>query len=123
MILNESRDVNRAGDVSVFRSAGEACRYLEHWWVENCEGFVFSATGHQLVLGVDSDGSVIVAAIEPHPNGGAIVLGWLNALAGSVLEARRVRASKGKTILGSHEESGCLPITIEGLVAYVGFDG
>ncbi|MBK8157416.1 MAG: hypothetical protein IPK59_00905 [Rhodospirillaceae bacterium] len=120
--MNESRDVSSAGAVSVFRSAGEACRYLEHWWVENSEGFAFSATGHHLVLGVDSNGSVIVTATEPHADGGAIVLSWLSALAESVLEARRVRATQGKSILGIHDESGRLPRTIEGLVAYVGFD-
>ena len=39
VVVNESRDETTAGDVSVYRSADEACRSLEHWWVENGEGF------------------------------------------------------------------------------------
>lgn len=50
VVVNENRDEATVGDVSVYRSVGEACRALEHWWVENGEGFAFTASGDRLVL-------------------------------------------------------------------------
>jgi hypothetical protein len=121
VVVNESRDVATAGDVSVFRSAGEACISLEHWWVDNGEGFAFTAAGNRLTLGVDDNDRVIVTGQEATPGGTEIVLGWLRAYAAAVLDARRAKAKKGKATLSPSEESGLLPTSIEGLIAYVGF--
>lgn len=122
VVLNETRDEARAGDVSVFRSAGEACAYLEHWWVENGEGFAFTAAGHRLTLGVDaSDSVIVVGRDDATPSGVEVVRDWLRAYAAAVLEARRAKARIGKTTLGGFEQSGQLPESTEGLIAYVGF--
>ena len=122
VVLNENRDEATAGDVSVFRSADDACGWLEHWWVENGEGFAFTATGERLTLGVDERDRVIVVDRQATPHGPEIVHGWLQAYATAVLEARRVKAARGKLDLTPSEVLGQLPTSIEGLVAYVGFD-
>lgn len=122
IVVNESRDEATAGDVSVFRSAGEACRWLEHWWVENGEGFAFTATGSRLLLGVDDKGRVIVTGQQDTPGGAEIVLSWLRAYAAAVLDARKTKADKGKAMLSRSEERGQIPSSVEGLIAYIGFD-
>jgi hypothetical protein len=121
VVVNESRDESTAGDVSVFRSAGEACRSLEHWWVENGEGFAFTATGDRLTLGVDDKNRVIATGQHDTPGGREVVLAWLRAHAATVLDARRAKAERGKATLSRSEERGLLPTSIEGLIAYVGF--
>ena len=121
IVINESSDERIPGDVSAFRSAGEACRYLEYWWVEEGHGFAFTASGERLILGVFGR-EVTVEAIEPHERGAEIVRTWLEALAAAVLDARRHRASKGRAVLSGFEERGELPRTTEGLLAYVGFE-
>jgi hypothetical protein len=122
VVLNESRDEATAGDVSVYRSVGAACGALEHWWVENGEGFAFTASGDRLVLGVNGGNTVVVASQEAVPDGAQIVLGWLRDYAAALLEARRAKALKGKVVLSRSEEIGELPSSVEGLIAYVGFD-
>jgi hypothetical protein len=122
VVVNESRDETTAGDVSIYRSAGEACSSLEHWWVENREGFAFTAKGDRLTLGVDEKNRVIVTSQQIAPGGTEVVLGWLRAYAAAVLDARRTMAGKGKAALSRSEERDQLPISIEGLIAYVGFN-
>jgi hypothetical protein len=121
VLVNESRAEATAGDVSLYRSTGEACRFLEHWWVKDSEGYAFSAAGDRLILGVDQSNNVIVMRREPCAEGKSIVLNWLNSCAVAVLQARRSRAAKGKDILGLYEEQGHLPQTVEGLIGYIGF--
>ena len=48
VIVNESRDEAAVGDLSVFRSVGEACAKLEPWWVQDREGFAYTAAGERL---------------------------------------------------------------------------
>jgi hypothetical protein len=121
VIVNESRDVGDAGDVSIFRNADEACRSLEHWWVENGEGFAFTAAGERLTLDVDERGRVIVAGKQMVPDGPDIVRGWLLASAKALLDVRRAKAARGKTVLARAEERRQLPTSVEGLIAYLGF--
>ncbi len=123
IIVNESGDERRPGDVMVFRSAGEMSGYLEHWWVEEGYGFAFTAAGERLTLGVDGEERVVVADRQVVPEGEKIVLGWLRASAAARLDARRAKAAKRKAVLGASEMRGQLPASIEGLIAYVGFDG
>lgn len=123
VLVNESHDVRAPGDVLLFRSAGEACRYLEGWWVEDEEGFVFTAAGERLDLGVDNSGDVVVERREPCADGETIVLGWLRASAAARLATRRSRAARGRAVLSAAEERGDLPGTVEGLIAYIGFTG
>lgn len=121
VVLNESKDENVPGDVSVYRSEGDAFNHIEAWWVENSEGFAFSASGVRLILGIGSSGEVIVARREECPEGPAIVLGWVQALAQTTLDARNRVAQNGRAVLSRAEEENALPVTIEGLLAYIGF--
>ena len=95
---------------------------MEHWWVENGEGFAFTAAGDRLTLGVDDKGRVIVTGQKGMPGGGEVVWGWLCAYAAGVLDARRAKAQQGKARLSQFEERGQLPTSVEGLIAYVGFN-
>lgn len=122
VLLNESKEEHAPGDVSVHRSEGEALSEIEGWWVENEEGFAFSAAGERLVLAVGPTGGVFVARRETCPEGPAIVLGWLRALAEARLKARSRAAEDGRAILGRAEEEEALPDSVEGLLAYVGFE-
>lgn len=121
VVVNESRDEATTGDVSIFRSAGEACNWLEYWWVENGDGFAFTGAGHRLTLGVTEDKRVIVTDQAEVPDGMEIVRGWLHACAAAVLDARRADANRGKAMLNRSEERGQLPMSVEGLIAYIGF--
>ena len=120
VVVNESDDEGCAGDISVFRSVGEACRYLEHWWVTEHRGFAFTATGERIGLGVQ-DGAVIDIKCEAVPEGETIVLNWLRHSAAAHLDARKAKAAKCKAALGKGEQNGILPDSIEGLIAYIGF--
>ena len=122
VVVNESRAEAVPGDVSVYRSAGEACRALEHWWVENAEGFAFTAAGDRLSLGVAGGDTVVVASQEPAVSGSDIVRRWLRGYAKAVLDARQAKALEGKVVLSRLEDLGQLPSSVEGLIAYVGFN-
>ena len=122
VVVNENHEEATAGDVSVFRSADDACSHLEHWWVQNGEGFAYTASGERLTLDVDGRDRVIVVDRQAAPHGPSIVRGWLHAYAAAVLEARRVKAARGKLALAPSEKMGQLPSSIEGLIAYVGFE-
>src|SRR4029453_8109506 len=104
VLVNESRDEAVAGDVSVYRSIGEACRALEHWWVEGDFGYAFAASGDRLRLGVDRSKNVVVESREPCPDGTSIVFEWLKSSAHAVLLARNAKAKRGKAILSPFEE-------------------
>lgn len=122
VVVNESRDQLTADDISDFRSAGEACSWLEHWWVHSGEGFAFTGDGDHLVLGVSANNRVIVTSQQNSPGGQALVLGWLRAAAVAVLDARTARAQRGNATLSRSEELGQLPVSVEGLIAYLGFN-
>jgi hypothetical protein len=120
IVVNESKDQRVAGDVSAFRGPGDACRYLEPWWVADNEGFALNGLGQQVTFGV-CENSVVIERCEPMTGGVQILLDWLRATALHVHEARTSRAQKGKLVLGRLEASGVLPQSIEGLIAYIGF--
>ncbi len=120
VLLNESKWENVAGEVSVYRSEGDALNDLEASWVEKCEGYAFTATGIRLVLAVGSWGQVIVSRREECAEGPAIVFGWMQALAQVTLEARDRESRRGWAVLSRAEEEGALPTTLEGLLAYAG---
>jgi hypothetical protein len=109
-----------ASSVDVFRSAGDACAYLEHWWVEERLGLAFTAAGSQVICGVE-DARVVVDRYEPRGDGEEIVLSWLRYTASAILDVRRYKAAKGKLYLGTEEVRGVLPTSVEGLIAYIGF--
>ncbi len=120
VVVNESHDEVSTSGVSIFRSSGEACRYLEPWWVEDAHGYAFTATGIRLALAVDGD-RVIIAGQEAIPSGTEIVREWLRVSGAAILEARKWQAKKGKAILSEFEECDQIPTSTEGLIAYIGF--
>jgi len=67
IIVNESRDINRSGDIMFFRSEAAASRYLEAIDVENNEYVAFDAVGR--LLNLRTIGShVIIEEAESFPN-------------------------------------------------------
>ena len=117
IVVNESSRESAAGDVELFRNTESACGYLEHWWVEDGEGFALTGVGHRVVLGVDARKRVIVERIEPRENGPALLTAWLKSAAQSVLEARQFKARKRRAVLTDMEMRGETPATIEELIA------
>ena len=118
VVVNESSDEAVAGDVSIFRHAGDACAWLEHWWVEDKEGFAMTAAGHRIELGVGPKREVIIAGMEEVPSGADVVQSWLHSVARGVLEKRTRKAEKGRLRLSPSEARGKLPASAEGLLAY-----
>lgn len=119
VVVNESSDEAVAGDVVIFRHAGDACAWLEHWWVEDKEGFAITAAGHRIVLGVGAKRDVIIAGMEEVPTGSDVVRSWLQSVASGVLEERTRKAKKGKLRLSPSEAHSQLPTSAEGLIAYI----
>lgn len=120
VIVNESADERLPGSVSLYRSGGDACSALEHWWVNDREGHAFTASGVRLVLEAEPNGQVIIARREECTDGSVIVALWLQSLARATLEARKRTAQNGQAILSKAEEQDALPITVEGLIGYIG---
>ena len=79
VILNDSNgseiDESIPGDVSIYRSEGDALRELEPWAVQHSQIFAFNAAGERLVLGLGEAGQVIIARREECQDGSEIVLG------------------------------------------------
>lgn len=127
IIVNENSDIRSAGDISIFRDGEAACRSIEHWWVEDGEGFALTAAGHRVTLGVADHNRVVILAKEADPDGPALVRKWLEAQANALLQTRRDKAARArllrsKIVLNELEQRGELPSSIEGLIAYLGFD-
>ena len=119
VVVNETCDEAVAGDVSIFRHAGDACAHLEPWWVEDREGFAITAAGHRIELGVGAKRDVIIAGIEEVPTGTDVVRAWLYSLASVLLAERTRKAENGKLRLSPSEAHGRLPTSSEGLIAYI----
>ncbi|MFN4041340.1 MAG: hypothetical protein ACK4I0_06730 [Brevundimonas sp.] len=119
VVVNESPDETVAGDVSIFRHAGDACAHLEYWWVEDKEGFAMTAAGHRVELGVGAKRDVIIVGMEEVPTGTEVVRSWLHSVATHVLEKRSHKAKRGKLRLSPSEAQGHLPASSEALIAYI----
>jgi len=119
VVVNESSDEAVAGDVSIFRHAGDACAHLEDWWVEDKEGFAITAAGHRVELGVGAKRDVIIAGMEEVPTGTDVVRAWLRSVASYVLEERTRKAKRGKLRLSPLEAHGHLPASTGELIAYI----
>ena len=121
IIVNDNNaDVPRAGDVTVYRNEGELTHHLEYWYV-NEPHLALTGIGDRAVLGL-CEKLVIVERREPYADGRRLLIQWLTAKAKYVLQLRRERAKRRKIKLGKMEAQGLLPDTVEGLIAYVGFD-
>ncbi len=121
IVVNENDDPQRAGDVQVYRSEGDVGRQLEHWYVNDVMHLALTGAGDKAILGLRGD-LVIVERREPFAAGSTLLLQWLTAKAQHFLTVRTARARKGKVQLGTLEAKGVLPDSIDGLLAYVGFD-
>jgi len=119
VVVNESSAEEVPGDVSIFRHAEDACAWLEHWWVEDKEGFAITAAGHRIELGLGAKQDVIIAGVEDVPSGVEVVRAWLHSLASVILAERTRKAKKGKLRLSPSEAHGHLPTSSEGLIAYI----
>jgi len=120
LVVNENSDPRTPGDVQIYRSDGEVGRQLEEWYV-NEPHMALTGIGDKAILGLRGK-LVIVERREPFAEGSELLLLWLTAKAQHILSIRKDRARKGKVHLGVLEEQGILPQSIEGLIAYVGFD-
>lgn len=119
VVLNESSDEVVAGDVTIFRHAGDVCAYLEYWWVEDKEGFAITAAGHRIDLGVGPKREVVIAGIEDVPTGADLVRSWLHMVASKVLEDRSRKAKSGRLRLSPSEAQRRLPASSGELIAYI----
>ena len=90
VLVNESASKEVAGSVSVFSSIEIAENYLEHWWVENREGFVTTAAGTPVEQSSDGHRATLCAVADA-PKSPELSLRWLKAAAGAVQE----RSSRG----------------------------
>lgn len=121
VVINENKDVRIAGDVELYRSAGDLGRKIEPWYINDVEFLALNGLGQTLVLKTyGSEISISIdSSIEPDA---ALLLALLQAAAQGMRDARIFRSSKRKLTLGPMESKGILPTTVEGLVAYVGFN-
>lgn len=118
-VINETNNIQDVGDLSVFRSLGDACLKLEPWYVDE-DFHALNGLGQSLEFSASgfTTKATIVSGLEPNPH---LLLSWLSQSAEHVFKAREYKATKNKLVLGQAESSHVLPITIEGLIAYIGF--
>ncbi len=121
IVVNENDDLQRIGDIQVYRSEGDLGRKLERWYVNEVIHMALTGTGDKAILGLRGD-LVIVERREPYAAGASMLHQWLTAKAQATLSSRKERERQGKAQLGMLEAKGILPETIEGLIAYVGFE-
>lgn len=120
VVVNDNTDISVGGDVSIFRNGMEACTHLEPWWVEAGEGLALTGTGERVVFGIDGP-RVVIVRCEPYGEGMALLNNWLRHAAIGVLATRMKRARTNRAALTADEARGEVPRSIEGLIAYVGF--
>jgi len=120
IVVNDNNDPEKPGDVQVYRNEGDVGRQLEHWYV-NESHMALTGTGDKAILGLRGN-LVIIERREPFAEGIQLLSQWLTAKAQHLHSVRRDRAQKGKVQLGALEAQGIIPETVEGLIAYVGFD-
>lgn len=133
VVINESPRRDRAADITIFRSQGDACNYLEPWFVEEVSFFALSGIGTPIQFSVRKakrrfsmlEEVIIVESKEAFNDDLITLTNWLFATAEHLLEVRRYRAQKQRpaSSLGNLEAQGVLPTTVEGLIAYIGFNG
>lgn len=121
VVVNESNDISAPGVVQVYRNGSEACLSLEPWWVQDRKGFALTGAGDRIVFSTDEH-AVSIQRFEPEAGGLKLLDVWLRHAAMAVLERRAQLAKKGRARLSAAELAGRTPTTIEGLIAYVGFE-
>lgn len=90
VVINESRNPDRAGDVTLFKAIPDAQRYLEPIDVRNAEFYAYFLDGRELELSVlDDEVRIAPAPGEKHYSGRVRML--LENTAGAVLAARAKR--------------------------------
>lgn len=120
IVINETNNSEDVGDLSIFRSLGDACRKVEPWYADEVNFYALNGLGQSLEFtssGYTTKASTLTE-VEPNPH---LLLFWLSQSAKDVFEARQYKASKNELVLGLAESSHILPSTIEGLIAYIGF--
>ena len=118
-IVNETTSVASAGNVSIFRSAVDACLFFDHY----CgSGFVLSLDGDRIEINDGTSEDIEVRRV-PYPDGKQIARAWLEARAAKTLAERKRAARRGNVVLNAVEVREELPSSTVGLVAYIGFSG
>ena len=118
-IVNETTSVASAGNVTIFRSAADACLFFDQY----CgSGFVLSVEGDRLEIkdGINED---IEVRRVPYPDGKKIARAWLEARAAKILAERKRAARRGNVVLNAVEGRDEIPRSTLGLIAYIGFSG
>jgi hypothetical protein len=113
VILNESRDPDQAGDVTIFKTIADAEAYIEPIDVQNREYFAYLPDGRELDLSVIK-GRVHIEKLYPSENHCNRVRNLLNDLAIAVFEARKVRGR-------AKEKLDFETMSIAGLIEFIGF--
>lgn len=104
----------------------DLCEYLEPWFVEPHRGHVLTRLGMPVEPATDGHGVFSTVAADQAAEVATLTI-WLQALAGSVRDARLHKATRpnrrlsgGSINIGPTERERVLPRSIEGLIAYVG---
>jgi len=120
IIVNENNTNAEVGDLSIFRSLGDACRKIEPWYANEVTYFALNGMGYPVKF--FADGNLTKATIQQEELQDLPTLnGWLRSSAQSIFSARQFNAKRNKLILGELESKGTLPTSIEGLIAYHDF--
>lgn len=120
VILNESSDRDIAGDVSIFRSFGDAELKLEPWYVLDECFFALNGLGQVLEFTTDH-GRTLAKVTDATATDIETLRNWLSATAEHYRDVRAEKSKKRKCAPGVQEAKGILPTSIEGLIAFVGF--
>jgi hypothetical protein len=121
VILNENSPPHVPGDVQIFRSAIGVCYHLEPWFVGDVDHMAISGIGDLVILGA-SDNHVYVERTEPFSEGLGLLREWLVPTAIRIHQERSKAEKKKPSAVGSLMPDGVMPDTIEGLIAYIGFE-
>jgi hypothetical protein len=121
IILNENDDPQRPGDVQLFRSALGLCHHLEPWFVEDVGHLALNGIGDRVVLGVAGK-NVVIDRTENYESGLDLLRAWLQPTALRIHNMRVDAEKKKRLAKGSLAPDGVMPESIEGLIAYIGFE-
>ena len=113
---NEDDDLR---EVMLFFGAERAVAELRAMRFSDGDLCGYSGVGERLVFGVDERGDLAILRREAVAGGETVAARWLRAHVDRVLEDRWENAIIGCGTLLSFEESGQLPETVEGQLAYL----
>jgi hypothetical protein len=123
-VLNEGSSFFIPESVEVFRTLADMCATLEPWYVEEKCGYALTGSGVPIELTTDGI-SVSCKVLDDEKPETDVLTCWLAHSANSLREARLYKSKRrglffvNRPTLGSAEQEGLLPHSIEGLLAYI----